>query len=121
MLFTRWFVAAALLFALTALAPPWALAQAAASAPPAMPPDPLNADAAVPAVAAPRTFDSYHAYRDTGPAPWRETNAAVSPKPGASAHGGHAEHAMPASTPAAVLLKPAHKPASDAMPGMPHH
>ena len=113
MLFIRWFVAAALL----ALVPPWALAQGAASAPPATPPDPLNADAAVPAVAAPRTFDSYHAYRDTGPAPWRETNAAASPKPGASAHSGHTEHAMPASAPAAAP----HKPAGDAMPGMHHH
>ena len=115
MFLTRWFVAAALL----ALAPPWVLAQGAASAPAASTPDPLNADAAVPAVAAPRTFDSYHAYRDTGPAPWRETNAAVSPKPksGASAQGGHAGHAMPASAPAA----PANKPAGESMPGMHHH
>jgi len=116
MLFTRWFVAAAPLFALTALAPPWALAQGA-SAPS---PDPLNADAAVPAVSAPRTFDGYHAYRSTddkGPAPWRETNAAVTPKPGASEHGGHAGHSMPASAPAAAPAKPA----GDSMPGMHHH
>jgi hypothetical protein len=117
MLFTRWFVAAAPLFALTALAPPWALAQGAASAPQATRPDPLSADAVVPVVAAPRTFDSYHAYRDTGPAPWRETNAAVRAKPGAAAHSGHVEHAMPASAPAAAPLKPA----GDAMPGMHHH
>jgi len=113
MFFTRWFVAAALL----ALALPWALAQAAASAP-AAPPDPLNAEAAVPAVSAPCTFDSYHAYRDTGPAPWRETNAAVMPKSGtASGHDGHAGHAMPASAPVA---SPA-KPAGESMPGMHHH
>lgn len=117
MLFIRWFVAAALL----ALAPPWALAQGAASAPPATPPDPLNADAAAPVVAAPRTFDSYHAYRDTGPTPWRETNAAVSPKPGGPAHSGHAEHTMPASAPAVAPLKPPHEPAGNAMPGMHHH
>ncbi|CAJ0856779.1 hypothetical protein [Ralstonia flatus] len=113
MLFTRWFVAAALL----ALVPPWVVAQGAASAPAASPPDPLNADAAVPAVAAPRTFDSYHAYRDTGPAPWRETNAAVGPKPGGAAHGGHAAHSMPASAPAASSNKLAGEP----MPGMHHH
>ncbi len=111
---TRWFLAAALL----ALAPPWALAQGAASAPAAAPPDPLNPAAAVPVVSAPRTFDSYHAYRDIGPAPWRETNAAVSPKSGAaSGHEGHAGHAMPASAPAA---SPA-KPAGESMPGMHHH
>ena len=113
MLFTRWFVAAALL----ALAPPWVLAQGAASAPAATAPDPLNADAAVPAVAAPHTFDSYHAYRDTGPAPWRETNAAVSPTPDTAAHGGHAGPAMPASAPAATSTKPAGK----SMPDMHHH
>lgn len=115
MSFPRWFVAAAPL--LTALAPPWALAQS-------VPPDPLNAKAAVPAVSAPRTFDSYHAYRDTGPALWRETNAAVSPQPGASAHGGHvghAGHAMPASAPAAPVVKPAAKPAEGSMPGMHNH
>ncbi|CAJ0777769.1 hypothetical protein [Ralstonia holmesii] len=112
---TRWFLAAALL-ALT-LAPPWVLAQGGASAPAAPLADPLNADAAVPVVAAPRTFDSYHAYRDTGPAPWRETNAAVSPKSDASAEGGHAEHAMPASAPAAT----SNKPAGGSMPGMHHH
>lgn len=113
MLFSRWFVAAALL----ALAPPWVLAQGAASAPAASAPDPLNADAAVPVVAAPRTFDSYHAYRDTGPASWRETNAAVSPKPGAIEQGGHAGHATPASAPAV----PSNKPAGESMPGMHHH
>lgn len=113
MLFTRWFVAAALL----ALAPPWVLAQGAGSAPAASPPDPLNADAAVPAAAAPRTFDSYHAYRDTGPAPWRETNAAVSSKSDASADGGHAGHVIPASAPAAT----SNKPAGESMPGMHHH
>ena len=113
MLFTRWFVAAALL----ALVPPWVVAQGAASAPAASPPDPLNADAAVPAVAAPRTFGSYHAYRDTGPAPWRETNAAVGPTPGGAAHGGHAGHSMPASAPAAS----SNKPAGESMPGMHHH
>ena len=112
MLFTRWFLAAALL-----LAPPWVLAQGGASAPAASPPDPLNADAAVPAVAAPRTFDSYRAYRDTGPAPWRETNAAVSPKSDASADGGHAGHVMPESAPAAT----SNKPAGGSMPGMHHH
>lgn len=112
MLFTRWFVAAALLALV-----PWVVAQGAASAPAASPPDPLNADAAVPAVAAPRTFDSYHAYRDTGPAPWRETNAAVGPKPGAAAQGGHAGHSMPASAPAAS----SNKPGADSMPGMHHH
>jgi len=110
MLFTRWFVAAALF----ALAPPWALAQGASAL--AASPDPLNPDATVPAVSAPRTFDSYHAYRDTGPAPWRETNAAVSPKPGASAHGDHAGHAMSAMPAASPT-----KPAGDAMPGMHHH
>ncbi|MCO5399240.1 hypothetical protein [Ralstonia soli] len=111
MLSTRWFVALALL----ALASPWALAQGVSA--PAAAPDPLNADAVVPAAAAPRTFDSYHAYRDTGPASWHETNAAVTPKSGASAHDGHAGHAMPASAPVA---SPA-KPAGDAMPGMHHH
>jgi len=111
MFFTRWFVAAALL----ALASPWALAQGASAL--AAPLDPLNADAAVPAVSAPRTFDSYHAYRESGPAPWRETNAAVMPKSGASGHGSHAEHAMPASAPAAAPNKPAGEP----MPGMHHH
>ncbi|MCO5414659.1 MULTISPECIES: hypothetical protein [Ralstonia] len=113
MLSTRWFVAAALL----ALAPPWVLAQGGASAPTASPTDPLNADATVPAAAAPRTFDSYRAYRDTGPAPWRETNAAVSPKSDASADGGHAGHVMPASAPAAT----SNKPAGGSMPGMHHH
>ena len=118
MLFIRWFVAAAPLFALTALASPWALAQGASA--PAAPPDPLNADAAVPAVSAPRTFDSYHAYRsadDRGPAPWRETNAAVMPKAGASGHGAHAGHTMPAGAPAAIPNQPGGEP----MPGMHHH
>lgn len=115
MLSTRWFMAAAPLLALATLASPCALAQGASA--PAVPPDPLNADAAVPAVFAPRTFDSYHAYRDTGPAPWRETNVAVTPKPGASAHGGHAGHAMPASAPAAAP----NRPAGESMPGMHHH
>ncbi|WKZ87888.1 hypothetical protein N5B55_17665 [Ralstonia pickettii] len=113
MLFTRRFVAAALL----ALAPPWVLAQGGASAPTASPTDPLNADAAVPDIAAPRTFDSYHAYRDTGPAPWRETNAAVRPQPGGAAHGSHAGHSLPASAPAAS----SNKPAGESMPGMHHH
>lgn len=124
MFLARWFMAAAPLLAWTALASPWALAQGAASAPAAAPPDPRNAEAAVPAASAPRTFDHYQAYRDAGPAPWRETNAAVSPKPGAAsghgtdgAHAGHAGLAMPASKPAA---SPA-KPAGDAMPGMHHH
>ena len=113
MLSSRWFVAAALL----ALAPPWVLAQGGASAPTAFPTDPLNADAAVPAIAAPRTFDSYHAYRDTGPSPWRETNAAVSPQPGGAAHGSHAGHSLPASAPPAS----SNKPAGESMPGMHHH
>jgi len=124
MFLTRWFMATAPLLAWTALASPWALAQGAASAPATAPPDPLNAEAVVPAVSAPRTFDRYQAYRDAGPAPWRQTNAAVSPKPdAASGHGtdgaraGHAGHAMPASEP---VVSPA-KPAGDAMPGMHHH
>ncbi|WP_199027010.1 hypothetical protein [Ralstonia sp. ASV6] len=121
MFLTRWFMAAAPLLAWTALASPWALAQGTASAPAAAPPDPLNAEAAVPAVSAPRTFDGYHAYRNAGPAPWRETNAAVSPKPSAASghdvHGAHAGHALPASKPSA---SPA-TPAGNAMPGMHHH
>ncbi|CAJ0815147.1 hypothetical protein [Ralstonia flaminis] len=124
MFLTRWFMAAAPLLAWTAPASQWTLAQGVASAPAASAPDPLNAQAAVPAVSAPRTFDHYHAYRDTGPAPWRETNAAVSPKPSAAsghnvhgAHAGHAGHAMSASEPAA---SPA-TPAGNAMPGMHHH
>lgn len=114
MLFTRWLVAAPLL----ALASPWTWAQAA-SAPAALS-DPLNAEAVVPGVSAPRTFDSYHAYRDAAPAPWRDTNAAVTPKRGAAAHVGHAGHANPASAPAGPAAAPAH-PAHDAMPGMHHH
>ncbi|MDE2201836.1 MAG: hypothetical protein KGJ38_03820 [Burkholderiaceae bacterium] len=114
MSYTRWLAAAALL----ALVSPWAVAQGAASAPVA-PPDPLNAEASVPAVSAPRTFDRFHAYRDAGPAPWRETNAAVAPKPRSSASGqsDHAGHAMPASAPAAAPDMPAGMP----MPGMHHH
>lgn len=115
MLFKRGFMAAAPLLALTALASPWALAQGASA--PAASPDPLSADAAVPVAAAPRTFDSYHAYRDTGPAPWRETNAAVTPTSGASTHDGHAGHAIPASAPAAAPTQPA----GESMPGMHHH
>ena len=114
MSYTRWLMTAALL----AMASPWALAQGAASAPTA-PPDPLNAEASVPAASAPRTFDSYHTYRDTGPAPWRETNAAVAPRPrsSASGQGAHAGQAMPASAPAAAPAMPADMP----MPGMHHH
>jgi len=116
MLFTtRGFVAAAPLLALTALASPWALAQGASA--PATPPDPLNADAAVPAVSAPRTFDSYHAYSDAGLAPWRETNAAAGPKPAASEHSSHAGHATRASAPAAAP----NPPADASVPGMHHH
>jgi hypothetical protein len=111
MLFTRWLVAAPLL----ALASHSGSAQEASA--PALRPDPLNADAVVPTVSAPRTFERYQAYRDAGPAPWRDTNAAVAPKPGADAHDGHAGHAMPASAPPAAPAPPAH----GSMPGTHHH
>jgi hypothetical protein len=67
------------------LGPALALAQASApAAPPPQTTDPLavlDPKASVPALPQIAAFEGYHAYQAQAVAPWRQSNAAVSPQP----------------------------------------
>ncbi|WP_458766081.1 hypothetical protein [Cupriavidus basilensis] len=63
--------------------------------------DPLDPRASVPPLPAPNVLAGYVPFQAQAIAPWRESNAQVTPMAGKDATGANAPMSMPASTPAA--------------------
>ncbi|MHA7683674.1 hypothetical protein [Cupriavidus sp. PET2-C1] len=74
------------------------LSSAQSSAPAA---DPLDPRASVPPLPAPNVLAGYVPFQAQAIAPWRESNAQVTPTVGKGATGASVPMSMPASTPAA--------------------